>query len=119
MSRNKNVTFSLNTGYEGGKTVLEVMSELAVTKAASQIRDRANRISESMREHPQEFAVEMGIGIPNRKGGTRFYCQVQGINETPSREQRNLDYQALHLALDAGKVTHLSPKYADGHEVVV
>lgn len=61
----------------------------------------------------------MGIGIPNRKGGTRFYCQIQGINETPSSAQRNLDYQALQLALDAGKVTRLSPKYVGGHEVVV
>lgn len=119
MSRSKNVVFVLNTGYEGGKTVVEVMSETAVTKAASQIRDRANRISGSIREHPQEFAVDMGIGIPNRRGGTRFYCQIQGVNETPSREQRELDYQALRLALDAGRLTNLSPRYAGGHEVVV
>lgn len=102
--------------------MLEVMAETAVTRAASEIRDRANRISAAIREHPQEFAVEMGIGIPNRKGGTRFYCQVQGINETPWKAQRNLDNQALQLALDAGKrqlAKTISPKYVGGHEVVV
>ncbi len=108
MSRNKNVVFVLNTGHEGGKTVVEDMAADAVVKAATQIRDRANRISESMREHPQVFRVtETGIGIPNRKGGTRFYAKIQGTTQTPSSEMRSLDYQALQLALDAGRVTRL------------
>lgn len=101
------VTFSMNTGVGGGKTIIEDMADTAVIKAAEQIRERAERISEATRSHPQKFSIEMGIGIPNRRGGTRFYCQVQGINETPSEEQRSLDYQALNLALDAGKVTRL------------
>lgn len=108
MSRNKNVVFVLNTGHEGGKTVVEDMAADAVIKAATQIRDRANRISESIREHPQVFrVVETGIGIPNRKGGTRFYAKIQGTIQTPAPEMRNLDNQALQLALDAGKVTRL------------
>ena len=115
----KNVTFSLNTGYEGGKTVIEQMADTAVIRAATQIRDRAERISEAIREHPQEFSIEMGIGIPNKRGGTRFYCTVQGVNETPSHEQRSLDEQALALALDAGKVTRLAPTTVGGHEVTV
>lgn len=108
MSRNKKVVFVLNTGYEGGKTVVEDMAAEAVIKSATQIRDRANRISESMREHPQVFRVtETGIGIPNRKGGTRFYAKIQGTMQTPSSEMRSLDYQALQLALDAGRATRL------------
>lgn len=103
----KKVTFSMNTGVGGGKTIIEDMADTAVIKAAEQIRERAERISEATRNHPQKFSIEMGIGIPNRRGGTRFYCQIQGINDTPFDEQRNLDYQALNLALDAGKVTRL------------
>lgn len=100
-------TFSLNTGAGGGKTVIEDMAASAVIRAAEQIRERAERISEATRSHPQKFSIEMGIGIPNRRGGTRFYCKIEGINETPSESQRELDYQALNLALDAGKVTRL------------
>ena len=108
MSRSKNVVFVLNTGYEGGKTVVEVMAEPAVLKAAENIANRAGRISESIREHPQKFEVtQTGIGIANKKGGTRFYAQVQGKNETYNQEQYELDYQALRLALDAGRVTRL------------
>ena len=103
----KKVTFSLNTGPGGGKTVIEDMADTAVIKAAEDIRGRAERISEAIREHPQKFSIEMGIGIPNRRGGTRFFCTIQGINETPSPAQRSLDEQALRLALDAGKVNRL------------
>lgn len=108
MSRNKKVTFSLNTGYEGGKTVVEVMAETAVMKAAENIAERANRISGSIRNHPQKFEItETGIGIANKKGGTRFYAKIQGTNETFSDDQYSMDYQALRLSLDAGRVTRL------------
>lgn len=104
----KNVTFSLNTGYEGGKTVIEVMAETAVMHAAENIANRADRISQSIRQGPQKFEItESGVGLPNRKGGTRFYAKVQGVNATFNDEQYSHDYQTLRLALDAGRVTRL------------
>lgn len=108
MSRNKNVVFVLNTGPGGGSTVVEDMAADAVIKAATQIRDRANRISESIREHPQVFrVVETGIGIPNRKGGTRFYAKIQGTVRAYGK-QRELDQKALKLSLEAARMGNKS-----------
>ena len=103
----KNVSFVLNTGHEGGQTVLEDMTRSAVITAAERIAERANRISPAMREHPNTFKVsETGIR-PSRRGGGRFYAVVSA--EKPNGgEAYNLDKQALHLALDAGRVTRLS-----------
>lgn len=104
----RKVTFSLNTGADGGATVLQIMAEQAVNAAADRIVERANRISGSMRSHPQTFEVtEHGIGVKNRKGGARYYVKIAGVNPNKVEAQYYLDYQALRLALDAGRVSRL------------
>lgn len=102
------VKFSLNTGLDGGATVIQSMAKPAVDAAAEKIADRANRISMSLRDHPQKFEVtEHSIGIPNRKGGVRYYAKIEGVNHNDSSNQYYLDYQTLHLALDAGRMNRL------------
>ena len=104
----KNVKFAMNTGADGGMTIIQDMAEPAVRQAGERIAERADRISGAMRSHPNTFHVsEIGIGIPNRRGGRRVYAVVQA--ETPNGgEAYNLDKQALHLALDAGRIGRLS-----------
>lgn len=104
----KNVKFALNTGEEGGMTVIQEMAEPAVRKAAERIAKRADRISGAMREHPNTFEVtNVTIGLPNRRGGKRIYAEIRATNPNGG-EARNLDQQALHLALDAGHIGRLS-----------
>lgn len=104
----KKVKFAMNTGGEGGMTIIQDMAEPAVRTAANRIAERADRISNAMREHPNTFQVsEVAIGLPNRRGGRRVYAVVRAT--TPNGgEAYNLDKQALHLALDAGRMTRLS-----------
>lgn len=104
----KNVKFAMNTGGGGGMTIIQDMAEPAVRKAAERIAERADRISGAMRENPNTFEVsEVAIGLPNRRGGRRVYAVVRA--ERPDGgEAYNLDKQALHLALDAGRMTRLS-----------
>lgn len=103
----KKVKFALNTGRDGGHTVITRMAEPAIIKAAERIADRSTRISTSIRSHPNTFEVsEVGFGLPNRRGGTRVYAIVSGKNESYGEAQYR-DYQALRLALDAGRVTRL------------
>lgn len=103
----KNVKFVLNTGHEGGRTVIQEMARPAVVKAAERIAERADRISGAMREHPNTFQVtEVAIGLPNSRGGQRVYARVDSV-EPSYGEARNMDNQALHLALDAGRMTRL------------
>lgn len=105
----KNVSFVLNTGLDGGAAVIQSMARPAVEKAAEKIAERATNISGAMRNHPQEFKVtEVSIGIKNRRGGVRVYAKVEGTHENTSENQYILDKNALHLALDAGRVTRLS-----------
>lgn len=103
----KNVKFAMNTGREGGETIIQDMAEPAIRTAAERIAERADRISGAMRENPNTFQVsEVAIGLPNRKGGKRVYAVVRA--EKPNGgEAYNLDKQALHLALDAGRMTRL------------
>lgn len=102
------VKFVLNTGTNGGRTVIQEMARPAVVKAAERIAERADRISGAMREHPNTFRVsEVAIGIPNSRGGRRVYARIDSV-EPSYGEARNLDNQALHLALDAGRMTRLS-----------
>lgn len=108
MSRSKKVVFVLNTGHQGGKTIVEDMATEAVLDSAKKIRDRANRISASIRNHPQVFRiVETGIGIPNRKGGTRFYAKIEGTVKAYGK-QRELDQKALKLSLEAARMGNKS-----------
>lgn len=103
----KKVKFAMNTGREGGETVIQDMAEPAVRKAAERIAERADRISGSMRTHPNTFSVsEVAIGLPNSRGGKRVYAVVSA-DKANGGEAYNLDKQALHLALDAGRVTRL------------
>lgn len=102
------VKFALNTGRQGGHTVITEMAEPAVKRAAERIAERADRISGAMRSHPNTFEVsEIAYGLPNRRGGTRVYAVVKA-RKPNAGEAYNLDKQALHLALDAGRMTRLS-----------
>lgn len=103
----KKVKFVLNTGGDGGMTVIQDMAEPAVRKAAKRIAERAGTISASIRSHPNTFEVtEVAIGLPNRRGGRRVYAEVRAV--TPNGgEAKHLDAQALNLALDAGRMTRL------------
>lgn len=107
MSRSRKVTFELNTGVNGGATVIQGMVQPAVEKAAQRICDRADRISSSIRSHPNKFEYELQLGMPNRRGGIRCYALVTGKNNAHSADERYQDYQTLTLAADAGRVTRL------------
>lgn len=103
----KKVKFVLNTGEHGGRTVIQEMARPAVVKAAERIAERADLISGAMRKHPNTFKVtEVAIGLPNSRGGRRVYARIDSV-EPSYGEARNMDDQALHLALDAGRVGRL------------
>ena len=106
----KKVSFSMNTGPGGGQDIIHSMVQPAVMTAAERVAQRATTISASMRSHPQSFSVHStSIGLPNRYGGTRFYATVAGdnVNLSKSSSARELDYQALNLAVDAGRMNRL------------
>ena len=96
----------MNTGVGGGEDIIQRMAEPMVRKAAQSIAERANRISPSIRETPQTFEVsESKIGLPNRKyGGKRVYVEVRATKPVGGDAYYN-DYQTLHLAKDAGRLS--------------
>lgn len=103
----KSVKFVLNTGDQGGRTVIQELARPAVKKAGDRIAGRATHISANLRTHGQSFEVsEISIGIPNSRGGRRVYAKVSAVEPNGGRAYE-LDKQALDMALDAGRVTRL------------
>lgn len=101
----KKVSFVLNI--PGGAQVLQEMARPAINTAAERIAQRANTISPTWRDKPQTFVTtETGIGVPNSRGGVRYYAKVQGINSTGGQATED-DRFTLQLARDAGKMNRL------------
>ena len=102
----RNVSFSMNTGAGGGKDIIQEMAAPMIMDAAKSIASRAEKISSSIRVHPQKFDVEGPyVGLPNRRGGQRAYAKVVAAEPNGGDAYYN-DYQTLRLALDAGRVVN-------------
>ena len=101
----RNVSFSMNTGVNGGADIIQHMAAPMIRKAGESIAERANKISPAIRATPQKFEVsETRIGLKNKRGGMRAYVEVRATKPVGGDAYYN-DYQTLHLAVDAGRLS--------------
>lgn len=99
----RDVKFSMNTGVGGGKDIIQQMAMPVVKKSAEAIADRASSISGSITSKSIEFRVNTGVGMPNRRGGTRAYAEIVADNVF-DEHQRYSGYTAVQKSKDAGRV---------------
>lgn len=89
---------------DGGAVVLREMCAPMCEKSAQAITQRANAFLSAMTSGAPTIRTESGIGEPNKYGGKRAYTKVRTPDMRRYKGKSHLVNQAIHMAMDAGKV---------------
>lgn len=97
----KNPTAAFWLDISGGERILKLMAVPLIKQSAQAIADRAMGIRGSK---STTLTVEMSIGSPNNRGGTRAVASV--VDQSPyTKEHYRIEMRkAVQKSIDAGRV---------------